>query len=77
MSAMLIPDVNILSGCQHPVSHVGSKCKHPVSHICLKISSYFIIFSLAWYWDFQTKLDYVWSNKPFFPIDFNGKLQIF
>ena len=40
-----------------------------VSHLGLFISCAFQIFSLAWDWEFQTKLDYAWytSVYQFFP----------
>ena len=59
--------------CQHPVSHVGPLMSHPVSHVGIQMSTscqpcwkfifkVFCNFNLAWLWEFQTKLKYVWYS---------------
>ena len=65
-----------------PVSHVCLQIAFPVSHIGFTISPNFDNLTVKWNWRLicgwiTATLCLVWANIPLFPIDFNGKLEIF
>ena len=65
-----------------PVSHVCLQIAFPVSHIGFTISPNFDNLTMKWNWRLicgwiTATLCWVWANIPLFPIDFNGKLEIF
>ena len=65
-----------------PVSHVCLQIAFSVSHIGFTISPNFDNLTVKWNWRLicgwiTTTLCLVWANIPLFPIDFNGKLEIF
>ena len=65
-----------------PVSHVCLQIAFPVSHIGFTISPNFDNLTVKWNWRLicgwiTATLHLVWANIPHFPIDFNGKPEIF
>ena len=65
-----------------PVSHVCLQIAFPVSHIGFTISPNFDNLTVKWNWRLicgwiTDTLCLVWANIPLFPIDFNGKAEIF
>ena len=65
-----------------PVSHVCLQIAFPVSHIGFTISPNFDNLTVKWKWRLicgwiTATLCLVWVNIPLFPIDFNGKPEIF
>ena len=65
-----------------PVSHVCLQIAFPLSHIGFTISLNFYNSNVKLIWGLvcgliQLTLCMVWANIHFFPIDFNGELQLF